>query len=56
MTGRYHVRRNTVFSLVVFAVLITIALAGVLGVTAAEIFHEASELLAVGNGLRVVNQ
>ena len=48
--------QNIVFSLVVLAVLIPTALAGILGVTAAVIFHEASELLAVGNGLRVVKQ
>jgi Cd2+/Zn2+-exporting ATPase len=48
--------QNIVFSLVVLAVLIPTALAGILGVTAAVIFHEASELLAVGNGLRVVKR
>lgn len=45
--------QNIVFSLAVLAVLIPGAIAGVLGVTAAVIVHEASELIAVGNGLRV---
>ena len=48
--------QNIVFSIAVLAVLIPTALAGILGVTAAVIFHEASELLAVGNGLRVVRR
>jgi len=45
--------QNIVFSIAVLAILIPGALAGVLGVTVAVIFHEASELLAVANGLRV---
>lgn len=49
-------RQNIVFSVAVLAVLIPTALAGILGVTAAVIFHEASELLAVGNGLRVAKR
>jgi Cd2+/Zn2+-exporting ATPase len=40
----------------VLAILIPAALAGILGVTAAVVFHEASELLAVGNGLRVIKR
>ena len=48
--------QNIVFSVAVLAMLIPTALAGVLGVTAAVIFHEASELLAVGNGLRVIRR
>ncbi len=48
--------QNIIFSLAVLAILIPTALAGILGVTAAVIFHEASELLAVGNGLRVVKR
>jgi Cd2+/Zn2+-exporting ATPase len=40
----------------VLAILIPGALLGVLGVTLAVIFHEASELLAVGNGLRVAKR
>jgi Cd2+/Zn2+-exporting ATPase len=46
-------RQNIVFSLAVLAVLIPGALLGLLGVTMAVIVHEASELIAVGNGLRV---
>jgi Cd2+/Zn2+-exporting ATPase len=49
-------RQNIVFSIAVLAVLIPTALAGILSVTAAVIFHEASELLAVGNGLRVAKR
>jgi Cd2+/Zn2+-exporting ATPase len=48
--------QNIVFSIAVLAVLIPTALVGILGVTAAVIFHEASELLAVGNGLRVAKR
>jgi Cd2+/Zn2+-exporting ATPase len=48
--------QNIVFSLAVLAILIPTALAGILGVTAAVIFHEVSELLAVGNGLRVIKR
>ena len=48
--------QNIVFSLAVLAILIPTALAGILGVTGAVIFHEASELLAVGNGLRVIKR
>jgi len=46
--------QNIVFSLAVLAVLVPLALSGILGVAAAVIFHEASELLAVANGLRMV--
>lgn len=46
-------RQNVVFSLLVLAVLVPGALIGILGIVAAVIAHEASELLAIGNGLRV---
>lgn len=45
-------KQNIVFSLVVLAIMIPMALFGVLTIALAIIFHEASELLAVGNGLR----
>jgi Cd2+/Zn2+-exporting ATPase len=48
--------QNIIFSIAVLAILIPGALLGVLGVTLAVIFHEASELLAVGNGLRVAKR
>jgi Cd2+/Zn2+-exporting ATPase len=48
--------QNIVFSVAVLAILIPGALLGVLGITLAVIFHEASELLAVGNGLRVAKR
>ena len=44
--------QNIVFSLTVLAVLIPSALSGILSVAGAVFFHEASELLAVANGLR----
>jgi len=48
--------QNIVFSLGVLAIMIPAALIGVLGVTLCVVFHEASELLAVGNGLRLADQ
>lgn len=44
--------QNIVFSLLVLAVMIPLALGGILGVTATVLVHEMSELLAVANGLR----
>ncbi|NOY78323.1 MAG: cadmium-translocating P-type ATPase [Calditrichaeota bacterium] len=44
--------QNIVFSLIVLAGLIPTAVAGFLTVAGAVFFHEASELLAVANGLR----
>ncbi|MGD9496025.1 MAG: heavy metal translocating P-type ATPase [Armatimonadota bacterium] len=44
---------NTVFAIVVLAALIPSALLGLLSVAWAVLVHEASELLAVANGLRV---
>ncbi len=44
--------QNIVFSLVVLGILIPSALIGVMTVTVAVFAHEASELLAVANGLR----
>lgn len=49
-------RQNIVFSLATLAIMIPAALTGFLTVAAAVIFHEASELLAVGNGLRLVKK
>lgn len=46
-------RQNIVFSLIVLAALIPSAILGVMTVAVAVFFHEASELLAVANGLRV---
>lgn len=45
--------QNIIFSLLILAVLIPSALIGVMSVAVAVFFHEASELMAVGNGLRV---
>ncbi len=45
--------QNIVFSLLLLAVLIPTALIGVMSVAIAVFVHEASELLAVANGLRV---
>jgi len=44
--------QNIVFSLLVLAVMIPLAVTGVLGVAVTVLVHEASELLAVANGLR----
>jgi len=45
--------QNVVFSLFVLAILIPSALVGAMSVAVAVFVHEASELLAVANGLRV---
>ncbi len=45
--------QNIIFSLILLAVLIPSALIGIMTVATAVFFHEASELLAVANGLRV---
>lgn len=44
--------QNIAFSIVVLAALIPLAVGGLLGVGVAVVAHEASELLAVANGLR----
>lgn len=48
--------QNIVFSILVLVVLIPGAVLGLLGITAAVFAHEASELLAIANGLRVARQ
>lgn len=48
--------QNIIFSILILAVLIPSALIGLLGVAAAVAAHEGSELLAVGNGLRVAQR
>lgn len=45
--------QNIVFSILVLAILIPGAIVGLLGITTAVFAHEASELLAIANGLRV---
>lgn len=45
-------RQNIVLSLAVLAVMIPLALLGVIGVAMTVVVHEAAELIAVGNGLR----
>lgn len=44
--------QNIVFSILILAVMIPLAVAGVIGVAVTVLVHEASELLAVANGLR----
>ena len=44
--------QNIVFSLLILATMIPLAVAGVIGVAVTVLVHEASELLAVANGLR----
>lgn len=46
-------RQNIAFALATLAIMIPSALVGILTVALAVVFHEASELIAVGNGLRV---
>lgn len=46
--------QNIIFSLLLLVVLIPSALIGVMTVAIAVIVHEIAELLAIGNGLRVV--
>jgi heavy metal translocating P-type ATPase len=48
--------QNIVFSLALLAVMIPSALMGILSVAGAVFFHEASEILAVLNGLRVARR
>lgn len=45
-------RQNIAFSIIVLTILIPSALFGLLSVAMAVIFHEASELIAVANGVR----
>jgi Cd2+/Zn2+-exporting ATPase len=54
-TGRHSNqigRQNIVFSLIVLAIMIPLALTGFLGIIAAIVLHETTELMAVGNGVR----
>jgi Cd2+/Zn2+-exporting ATPase len=46
-------RQNIAFALLTLGLMIPSALVGILSVGLAVVFHEASELIAVGNGLRV---
>jgi Zn2+/Cd2+-exporting ATPase len=46
-------RQNVSFSLLILAILIPSALIGLMSVAVAVFLHEASELMAVANGLRV---
>lgn len=48
--------QNITFSLLILAFLIPSALIGIINVALAVFFHEASELLAVANGLRVAKK
>ena len=54
--ARRIIKQNVVFSILVLATLIPGALLGFMTVTAAVFSHEASELLAVANGLRVAKK
>lgn len=49
-------RQNIVFSLLLLAVLIPSALAWIMSVAFAVFIHEASERLAMANGLRVASE
>ena len=45
-------RQNIIFSLIVLAILVPAGVSGLISITVAVVVHEASELLAVANGLR----
>ncbi len=45
-------RQNIIFSLIILAILVPAGVSGLISITVAVIVHEASELLAVANGLR----
>ncbi len=45
-------RQNIVFSLIILAILVPAGVTGLITITVAVMVHEASELLAVANGLR----
>lgn len=49
-------RQNIIFSLAILAAMIPAAVTNVIGVTVTVFVHEASELLAVLNGLRVASR
>ena len=51
--ARHISRQNIIFSLAILGVLIPMALFGIMGVAVAVVVHEASEIIAVLNGLRV---
>ena len=44
--------QNIAFSIAVLAIMIPLAVGGVIGVALAVLVHETAELLAVANGLR----
>ena len=48
--------QNIVFSIVVLAALVPLALSGAMSIAVAVVAHEASELLAVANGLRAAGR
>jgi Cd2+/Zn2+-exporting ATPase len=45
--------QNIIFSPLILAIMIPGAVLGLIGITTAVFVHEASELIAVANGLRV---
>jgi Cd2+/Zn2+-exporting ATPase len=51
---RSIVRQNIVFSVVVLAILIPVALSGLISITITVVAHETAELIAVANGLRAL--
>ena len=50
--ARYVSKQNIIFSIIVLAILIPAGVGGVITIAIAVLIHEASELLAVANGLR----
>ncbi len=54
--ARNIILQKIIFSICILAVLIPSALASMMSVAVAVFFHEESELLTVGNGLRVARE
>ncbi|QCU79673.1 cadmium-translocating P-type ATPase (plasmid) [Citricoccus sp. SGAir0253] len=50
--GRVIMNQNIVLSLLIIAVLLPLAITGVLGLAAVVLVHEVAEVVVIGNGLR----
>ncbi|MEO9249202.1 cation-translocating P-type ATPase [Citricoccus nitrophenolicus] len=50
--GRAIINQNIVLSLLIIAILLPLAITGVLGLAAVVLVHEVAEVIVIGNGLR----
>ena len=50
--GRAIINQNIILSLLIIAVLLPLAITGVLGLAAVVLVHEVAEVIVIGNGLR----